>query len=293
MKGLNKLIDPKWSFVDMVNESHKQYTGGGQMSTGYRTSLWKTWGNMVGKDEALEQLGQFIVDCGSKKKAAETLGISCSTLRKVELYYQALPKQPSVYVVPDYDVALSFAGEDRPYVKEVAECLTKLGVKVFYDTYAEADLWGRNLYTHLDDVYQKKAKYVVIFISQYYKDKLWTNHERESAQARAFQERGEYILPARFDKTVIPGIRITTGYIDLKDKSPNEFALLLARKIGLNHEIDQMIEKLKEYLPDHNIKEEENTVVIERRKEKKAYPIDVLLSLYRADLLPEFIRGLL
>lgn len=182
------------------------------------------------------------MNCGSKKKAADTLGISYSTLRKVELYYQALPRQQSVYVVPDYDVALSFAGEDRPYVEEVAECLTKLGVKVFYDKYAEADLWGRDLYTHLDDVYQKKAKYVVIFISHYYKDKLWTNHERESAQARAFQERGEYILPARFDKTEIPGIRITTGYIDLKDKAPNEFALLIARKIGLNHEIDQITE---------------------------------------------------
>lgn len=221
----------------MVKASYKRYIGGGQTSTGYRTLFWESWGNMVGKDKALKQLGQFITDCGSKKRAAQELGISYATLRKVELYYQALPEQTSVYVVPNYDVALSFAGEDRSYVEEVAEHLLKLGVKVFYDKYAEVDLWGKDLYTHLDDVYQKKAKYVVIFISQYYKDKLWTNHERESAQARAFQERRGYILPARFDQTEIPGMRITTGYVDLNRKTPEEFALLIAKKIDLNHEI--------------------------------------------------------
>jgi len=50
----------------------------------------------------------------------------------------------------DYDVALSFAGEDREYVEIVADILHELGVKVFYDKYEEADLWGRDLYTHLD-----------------------------------------------------------------------------------------------------------------------------------------------
>jgi hypothetical protein len=33
----------------------------------------------------------------------------------------------------DYDVALSFAGEDRDYVDKVAKMLHALGVRVFYD----------------------------------------------------------------------------------------------------------------------------------------------------------------
>lgn len=36
-----------------------------------------------------------------------------------------------------YDVVLSFAGEDREYVEECADILTALGIKVFYDSYAE------------------------------------------------------------------------------------------------------------------------------------------------------------
>lgn len=58
----------------------------------------------------------------------------------------------------DYDVTLSFAGEDRAYVEKVAAALYALGIRVFYDRYEQVDLWGKDLYTHLDDVYRKRAK---------------------------------------------------------------------------------------------------------------------------------------
>ncbi len=49
-----------------------------------------------------------------------------------------------------------------------------------------------------------------MFLSRNYAAKLWTNHEREAAQARAFRENEEYILPIRLDDTEIPGILQTT-----------------------------------------------------------------------------------
>ncbi|UZO81913.1 TIR domain-containing protein [Aquimarina sp. ERC-38] len=131
----------------------------------------------------------------------------------------------------EYDVALSFAGENREYVREVAEILQTKGVRVFYDVFEEDNLWGKNLYEYLSDVYQNKARYTVIFISKYYNKKLWTNHERVAMQARAFQESHEYILPARFDNTEIPGILRTIGYIDLNYKSSHEFAMLIEKKV--------------------------------------------------------------
>lgn len=130
------------------------------------------------------------------------------------------------------DVALSFAGEDRDYVEQVAASLDERGVRYFYDKSEEAELWGKDLYTHLDEVYRRRARYCVMFISEAYGRKLWTNHERESAQARAFEENEEYILPARFDDTEIPGIRPTTGYIDLRGRSPESFADLICQKLG-------------------------------------------------------------
>ncbi len=131
----------------------------------------------------------------------------------------------------DYDVALSFAGEDRDYVEKVAEELVSQGIRVFYDKYNQYVLWGKDLYTHLDHIYNKKAKYCILFLSMYYANKIWTNHERKSAQARALEEKGEYLLPVRFDKTEIPGIRPTLGYINANDYSPKELAQIFKDKL--------------------------------------------------------------
>ena len=44
-----------------------------------------------------------------------------------------------------YDVAISFAGPDRALAEELARYLASRGVRVFYDRYEEAALWGKNL----------------------------------------------------------------------------------------------------------------------------------------------------
>jgi TIR domain len=131
-----------------------------------------------------------------------------------------------------YDVSLSFAGEDRGYVDEVASCLREAGVRVFYDSYERVQLWGKDLYEHLDFIYSEAARYCVMFVSEHYAKKLWTNHERRSAQERALRENHEYVLPARFDATDVPGLRDTVGYVDLRETSPAELAELIRAKLG-------------------------------------------------------------
>ena len=91
-----------------------------------------------------------------------------------------------------YDVALSFAGENRPYVEQVATGLKTAGVEVFYDDFEKATLWGKNLVEHLAEIYQKNSRYVVMFISEHYVRKVWPKHERQHAQAGARRERGRH-----------------------------------------------------------------------------------------------------
>lgn len=131
-----------------------------------------------------------------------------------------------------YHVALSFAGEDRNYVEKVALQLQAEGVDVFYDRFEEVDLWGKDLYAHLSNVYQNMALFTVMFVSDAYRTKLWTNHERKSAQARAFADSSDYILPAFFDETIeVPGLLKTTGHISLKNKTPEQLAGLIIQKL--------------------------------------------------------------
>ena len=131
----------------------------------------------------------------------------------------------------EFDIALSFAGENRAIVEEFAELLRADGVRVFYDRVEEAALWGKDLYQHLQTVYRDKAQYCIIFVSDAYARKLWTRHELRQAQARAFRENLEYILPVRLDDSEIPGLNATVGYIDLRIHDIASLEKLVLKKL--------------------------------------------------------------
>ena len=128
---------------------------------------------------------------------------------------------------------------------------SRVSIRTFYDQYEKVNLWGKDLYAHLNEIYQNMCRYCVIFVSEEYAAKVWTNRERQSAQARAIEEKREYILPARFDDTQIPGLLDTVGYIDLSETSPQQLGDLIAEKLGkevrqnyLPPTLDRLFERL-------------------------------------------------
>jgi TIR domain len=132
----------------------------------------------------------------------------------------------------EYDVALSFAGEDRVFAQELAAYLIGHGATVFFDDFEQAELWGKNLYDRLFDVYSKRARFCIMLISNAYRDKMWTNHERTAAQQRALEMRNEeYILPVMLEQTEIPGLPKTVAYLP-GQLSPGEIAQIFVRKLG-------------------------------------------------------------
>ena len=134
----------------------------------------------------------------------------------------------------EYDIAISFAGEDRSIANTLAQGLKDKGVRVFFDEFAEAQLWGENLYEYLHDVYSKKARFCIMLLSAHYARKAWTNHERKSAQERAFKESQAYILPVKLDDTSIPGILDTVGYISLKTKTIDDLIAMVLVKLDMS-----------------------------------------------------------
>jgi tetratricopeptide (TPR) repeat protein len=140
-----------------------------------------------------------------------------------------------------YQVAFSFAGEDREYVEAVANILlNEKGIDVFYDLDKQLELWGSNLLQELTNIYENESKYVVIFISQKYLEKDWTKFELEAAKRGALKYGRPYILPARFDGTDILqiglGDNIDLGYIDLRGMTYNDFAQYVIRKLNLKED---------------------------------------------------------
>jgi hypothetical protein len=131
-----------------------------------------------------------------------------------------------------YDVALSYAGQQRAYVERVAAHLKKRGASYYYDRDDPILLLGRHLAEELPRIYEKDAASVVIFISQDYVDKDWTRLERRAALSRAVRERRPYVLPARFDKSELPGLITDVAYADLTTQEPEDFADVILQWLG-------------------------------------------------------------
>ena len=132
-----------------------------------------------------------------------------------------------------YEVALSFAGEQRPYVEVVARTLQSRGVSVFYDEFETVRLWGAHLAEELQSVYEGRASLAVMFISADYVERMWPRHERRAILSRAVAERGEYVLPVRFDGSEVPGLSRDLVYLRAENHPPAELAAMIAEKLGI------------------------------------------------------------
>jgi tetratricopeptide (TPR) repeat protein len=174
------------------------------------------------------------------REAVETLNLQKSKNQRIE-------KNLTPSSIKRYDVALSYASEDRASAESLAQALRQRGVKVFYDRYEKAALWGQNLYTYLSDLYQNQALYSVLFLSQHYASKLWTSHERKAAQARALKEQGEYILPIRLDDTEIPGLLPTVAYLSWPPETAESIADAVVEKLRSQKTSEQWLEEGNRY----------------------------------------------
>lgn len=137
-----------------------------------------------------------------------------------------------IYDEFEYDIAISFSGLDRVVAEKLAQTLKSKNIKVFYDKFDEADLFGKELSMYLSDIYRFKARYCIILISNTYLNSPWTKFELKTALAREIFDEKEYILPIVLDNTEINGILPTKAYLNWNE-------------IDFNRLIDIIISKLK------------------------------------------------
>jgi hypothetical protein len=185
-----------------------------------------------------------------------------------------------------YDIAMSFAGEDRDVAELCAQLLSTSEYRVFYDRWEQHALLGVDLNAHFDFVYRGAARYCLIFISQHYVKKIWTRYELRMAQARALESHREYILPARLDDTPVPGIPGNIGYFDLRSQSVEELAQLLKKKLGPAH-VQVDIGKLLQSTSSR----ERHQGLMKARRTKGSQHLERILELLRTDTDAE-IRAL-
>lgn len=130
-----------------------------------------------------------------------------------------------------YDFALSFAGEDRQIVEELAKNLEEKDIIVFYDQFRKAELWGKDLSQFFKKTYGRESKYVVIFISKHYEVKEWTNFEFEIARDEAKKRKEEFILPIRLDDTILYGLKPTRAILDYRAEGAEDMGSWITKRV--------------------------------------------------------------
>jgi len=118
-----------------------------------------------------------------------------------------------------WDVALSFASADRPYVGQVASCLRRQNLRVYFHEGDRPEVLGSDLESYLRDVFTDKAKhYCVAFLSRGYASSEWTRLELKAAYRRSVARKEEYLIPVRLDDTAFDLIDKNMHFVDLTDE---------------------------------------------------------------------------
>ena len=134
-----------------------------------------------------------------------------------------------------YDVALSFAGEQRDFVENIAKHLRASGLRVFYDDFEKNSTWGESQLAVFRKVYAEESDYVVLFISEDYCKKYWPVFEAQHSIMRILQGELGRVLPVRFDQSNLPGLPTDIAYLEIRDyPEPSLIAKEICEKIGVH-----------------------------------------------------------
>lgn len=135
-----------------------------------------------------------------------------------------------------FKVALSFAGPKRPFVSQVAEILAERFGKaaVLYDQFHEAEFARADLGFHLPNLYHQESELIIVVLCADYETKEWCGLEWRAIHALLAQRRDDDVMLSRFDFATAPGLYNTAGFIELDQKSAEDFAALISTRLDLN-----------------------------------------------------------
>lgn len=140
---------------------------------------------------------------------------------------------------PRFEVALSFPGEHRPFVKQVAEHLAAAisEDRLLYDHYHDVEFARPDLNIYLPTLYRKESELIVVFLCPEYTAKQWCRLEWRHVSQLITSAEAKRILFLSFgnpgDMSEI-GILSGDGYIDVLPHTPQIIAEKILKRLAIN-----------------------------------------------------------
>lgn len=134
-----------------------------------------------------------------------------------------------------FAVGLSFPGEARPLVKEVAaELQRRLGPDMcFYDNNYVAQLARPSLDDFLQDIYRLRSKLIVVFLSGDYERKPWCGVEFRGIKEIIMARDHDRIMFVKTDDGQVRGVFKTDGYVDARHFTPVQIVGFIEERLRL------------------------------------------------------------
>ncbi len=128
----------------------------------------------------------------------------------------------------NYDIGISYASEQREYVKKLERNLLEEGISCFVDYNEPERLWGEYIPEELRKIYIEECRFILLILSEEYTQKAYTKFESRIACERELS--GDSFLIIKTGNYNLPWLNNTYGYITDSDYSAKEIAELIKKK---------------------------------------------------------------
>ena len=142
----------------------------------------------------------------------------------------------------NYELAFSFAGEQRDYVEKTVRACQQLGIHVFYDRDKNNEWWGGNFIRNQRTVYSSETRFFVPYLSNDYLSKPIPMDEFSAAMMTAVKQGDGYILPVLMPGVTVPAdlLHPHIHYLRADGYSPEQLAKELVKKVASAKEAGQV-----------------------------------------------------
>ncbi|MEU0877994.1 hypothetical protein ABZ345_05300 [Lentzea sp. NPDC005914] len=179
------------------------------------TDTYRIWLESAGRDQLVDPdtVGRILVEDDWEPRASAALAL-------------LLVRSKTAAVSDAYDIAVSFAENERDYVDRTVTAARALALKVFYDRDMSNTWWGRNFVVERRRIYGQLALHFVPFISAEYLTEPMPRDDFSHAVARAFNSGNRYILPVLVGDVKVPSELLLPliGFLRAEKHTPEELA---------------------------------------------------------------------
>lgn len=140
-----------------------------------------------------------------------------------------------------FRIAFSFAGEKRDFVEKTANILAETFGKsaILYDRFHEAEFARIDTGIRLPILYGEHSDLIVPVLCSSYDEKRWTGWEWNHIYGLLTPADRHRVMPSRFEYATVSGISPTAGFIELDQKTPDQFAQLILERLAINEGLDR------------------------------------------------------